>query len=768
MTSVKDEDEDETEELECKADKKDNDQKSLENSGKENESSSDDDIQAIEKTPAKRTSARVKSKSQKTEPEPEVVELSSNDDDDDKNDDDESSESSEEEDVDEVGDPKRAPGEGASKTIPADYLQPFLFGWRREVIFRRSKASSVTHCEVLYIPPQDGRYRTREAKRKRKSKADQERYFEDFPDDNLSIKNFNYVRKALGLENAAYEIIRQGKYQEEEDESSGKKSMKEVEESAGLLEDSDGEDEEITLIMGFDMDMPISLQAAQHTTGMHNEFKKRRKTRDPETCCTPPLAEDSLWTNLDDDPFGVFSELGGRSSPVTPPPLRAVKLTYSETAEKINEAIQKVKDEAFKFDATKETDLVEDLASHDAAIKKFKNFKTSTTIDPTWYPTKRAPQQPQFRGGQHQAVSRGLSSSLIMRPTMDRPCTPKCPGSYGILPSLQCVMCKHMYHAKCQGQISPKLRVFRCRKCLSRLGATNHRQQSVGGRSVLASSAGYDNNASVKLKLPMLPKNGKRPIVELVLRTTEGRYQPIKFRNNSQITETISRSLFHKVNLDAITFAPLALNSCFFVNQANQARKTLYVKSQMLPRLNGKPVFLAINPIAQPQQQPSRVSPAQQPSVPQGDQVAILVRPQKAAANSKPVLLNVPRKVALKVKVGTTLSFSASNDHKYVVMDSKIHPPVGNRARPAPAGPAKPRLPLPASLSVIPNRGPGGRPGPASSANLANLVNRKRPGITVTRTATSSPVRGPPAAKVARLSRPALPTGSNVLASGEV
>ena len=44
-----------------------------------------------------------------------------------------------------------------------------------------------------------------------------------------------------------------------------------------------------------------------------------------------------------------------------------------------------------------------------------------------------------------------------------------------------------------------------------------------------------------------MPKGGKRPIVELVLRTPEGRYQPIKFRNNSQITENIPRTLFHKV-----------------------------------------------------------------------------------------------------------------------------------------------------------------------------------------------------------------------------
>ena len=111
--------------------------------------------------------------------------------------------------------------------------------------------------------------------------------------------------------------------------------MKEVEESAGLLEGSSDEDEEVAMINGFDPEMPISLQANLHVGGMQNQFKQRKITRDPEACCTPPLAEDSLWTNLDDDPFGVFTQLGGRSSPVTPPPLRAIKLTYKETADKV-------------------------------------------------------------------------------------------------------------------------------------------------------------------------------------------------------------------------------------------------------------------------------------------------------------------------------------------------------------------------------------------------------------------------------------------------
>jgi len=74
------------------------------------------------------------------------------------------------------------------------------------------------------------------------------------------------------------------------------------------------------------------------------------------------------------------------------------------------------------------------------------------------------------------------------------------------------------------------------------------------------------------------------------------------------------------------------------------------------------------------------------------------------------VLLNVPRSVAAKVKQGTTLSFSASNDQKYTVIDNKMHPPVGKQ-KPAPKPAAKPAPPpsrpnampsLPSGVSIRP------------------------------------------------------------------
>ena len=127
-------------------------------------------------------------------------------------------------------------------------------------------------------------------------------------------------------------------------------------------------------------------------------------------------------------------------------------------------------------------------------------------------------------------------------------------------------------------------------------------------------------------------------------------------------------------------------------DQANSMRKTIYQRAKQVPHVGNRPIYLAVNPSnpatgnALKQQSknslPSQKNPtssnySQTPSTNQNsDQVSILVRQQSNGPHTKPVLLNVPRKVALKVKTGTTLSFSASNDQKYVVIDNKIHPPV--------------------------------------------------------------------------------------------
>lgn len=70
---------------------------------------------------------------------------------------------------------------------------------------------------MSYFPPESGQFRTREAKRKRTSKTDQERYFSDFPSAVLSIKNFSYVRRPLGINNSAYEIVKKGEPLEKEE-----------------------------------------------------------------------------------------------------------------------------------------------------------------------------------------------------------------------------------------------------------------------------------------------------------------------------------------------------------------------------------------------------------------------------------------------------------------------------------------------------------------------------------------------------------------------
>ena len=65
----------------------------------------------------------------------------------------------------------------------------------------------------------------------------------------------------------------------------------------------------------------------------------------------------------------------------------------------------------------------------------------------------------------------------------------------------------------------------------------------------------------VKVRLPMPSTNGKRPVVELVM-LTNGKYQPIKFTNNRQVTESIPKRLFDQANLMRKTLYQRSVQVC--------------------------------------------------------------------------------------------------------------------------------------------------------------------------------------------------------------
>ncbi|XP_023340374.1 uncharacterized protein LOC111710503 [Eurytemora carolleeae] len=537
------------------------------------------------------------------------------------------------------GDRSRQPGVGASRKIDQDFLLPFRLGWTREASVRQVKAGP-PQIDIFYWPPKDGEdhgARNREARRKRRSKVDQERYFEEFPHPQLSVNNFTYVRRPLELNNEAYEIVRYSKpsleTRSDKRTRAGKiASYKEVAEHEGLLSSNSSEDEaeEVQDITEFDQGLPLSLQVLSRVTPLREESKKRHKYPNRDRCVTPHLAEEISWTLLDDDPLGIYHELGGRSSPSTPPPLRALRLTSHPTIAAINQKLDEIRtglvDPMLRItEGNKDLNMKDNLASHDAAIKKYKDF---------------APVVPfQHRSLHGRPVQRGI---------------------------------------------------------VGRVGAAGFRPPPSAARSSNTNSVGF-----VKVRLPMLSTNGKRPVVELVM-LNNGKYQPIKFTNNRQVTESIPKRLF---------------------DQANSMRKTLYQRSVQVPKIGAKQVFIAINPSpgSRPFQSNTNGSPAnrqpqkpqqQKPQQPQqqtskppssSDQVSILVRP---AQGGNAVLLNVPRHVALKVKIGTTLSFSASNEQKYTVIDNKMHPPVGKGRPPPPRQERKPAIhtipSLPSGVSIRP------------------------------------------------------------------
>jgi len=600
------------------------------------------------------------------------------------------------------GDPSREAGADADRKIDHELLLPFSFGWKREVIFRPVKTGPPV-IDVFYWPPKadsspTGGSKVKESAsgRKRRSKVDQERYFEESPHPRLSVNNFSYVRRALGLNNECYEMIRHSRpgleTRSEKNRRASRKvgSYREVMEHEGLLSTSgsEGEDEAeagIEEVTEFDLGISVSLQLLDGVTPLREEHVKKRKYPDRARCLTPPLAQDMPWSQLDDDPLGVYTELansGGR--PTTPPPLRALRLTLKCTEEAILERVAEVKAALpSHFDRIKEgnKDLAgqEHLASHDLAVKKWKNW--------------RPPQERQREARE--------KAEQAWRP-------PSHSGSSGT-----------------GGSTS----------AMKRVQQNNLRMRAQQGPIIATTTAtspvkAVANNI-VKLRLPMTAINGKRPVVELVM-LTEGKYQPIKFTNNRQVTESIPKRLFE---------------------QANFLKKTLYQRSVQVPKIGTKQVFLAINPspVQAPGQQVQGGGVVKPPNTPPGGQtaatptanltaqVSILVRPAKGGAA---VLLNVPRSVAGRVKVGTTLSFSASADQKYTVLDNKMHPPVGQQAKkqiPPTATNTASRIPsLPSGVSI--------RPVAAGSAASKKSVSAGRP--------VSYPVRQAPPLQPTRHPKP--------------
>jgi len=560
------------------------------------------------------------------------------------------------EEEEQLGDPTRAPGDDVVGLIDSDFLLPFQHGWVRECVYREMKSGPPMLDIVYYHPPktqQDFGPKNREARRKRKSKHDQERYFEDFPHDILSVTNFSYVKRELGLNNEAYEKITEvdgGPDGRGEPRRSARQvaSYKEVAEHEGLLESehssAESSDEVVEEVTDFDFGLPLTLQLQSRVTPLREEHRRRRKYPDRKRCITPPRAADIPWTQLDDDPLGLWTELheeclrSREKAPPTPPPLRAVRLNQPRTVEMISEKLSKVKEglaDPLKRIVAANKDLVgsDNLSSHDLAVRKYKHFSSAShrnQMRPGMMGAKKAP--PQMLNRNNMSGSR--------------------PGQLG-------------------------------------------------------TSQGF-----VKVRLPMQSTNGKRPVVELVM-LTNGKYQPIKFTNNRQVTEAIPKRLF---------------------DQANSLRKTLYQRSVQVPKIGTKQVFLAINPTpggvtpytTSPHTQPPKAKPGAEKPSGQTEQVSILVRP---SGGGNAVLLNVPRNVALKVKVGTTLSFSASTDQKYTVIDNKLHPPVGKHkpAQPAQSSQSKTqsqsqsqsqtktRMPhLPSGVSIRPVT-PGSRQSPVTA-----------------------------------------------------
>jgi len=108
--------------------------------------------------------------------------------------------------------PAKNSSEETKKKIDEIYLLPFKFGWTREIHYRADNSGT---CDIYYVPPGNdddigqGKKKERgDEFRKRRSMIDQEKYFQDFPSNDLSALNFTFTKNILGLVSESFEVIR--------------------------------------------------------------------------------------------------------------------------------------------------------------------------------------------------------------------------------------------------------------------------------------------------------------------------------------------------------------------------------------------------------------------------------------------------------------------------------------------------------------------------------------------------------------------------------
>ena len=78
-----------------------------------------------------------------------------------------------------VDDPNKIQGAGATEDIPPVLMAPFLYGWKRDVVYQHAGQD---RCKIYYIPPDRGK--------KMRSRKDIDKYFEGVPNEELSSLHF--------------------------------------------------------------------------------------------------------------------------------------------------------------------------------------------------------------------------------------------------------------------------------------------------------------------------------------------------------------------------------------------------------------------------------------------------------------------------------------------------------------------------------------------------------------------------------------------------
>ncbi|XP_069688830.1 uncharacterized protein [Periplaneta americana] len=306
------------------------------------------------------------------------------------------------------------------------YLKPFEYGWKRELVHRsNTRDSGKRQSDVYYYTPSGKKVRSlREV-------------LKFLDDGNLTPENFTFFKEPLGVNDPSKEVIRDAK----KDPSPKPEKKTTPPKPKMTLKPS-----------------PVSKSKAtssRHSSATSSPASKTKATTPKPSASISPSSTSPVSASpvpmspASDAPSTPATQSPRNSSGRTVPPKTFPKIKVSSVR------LQKLPANKLPFNKSKKTE-----SSEDGELE-------IGMLPPMWSPNDSPYLKKSSTGSQSVTAVSWSSKSVIGKKTTNEPCSIRCVGVMGLIPSLQCRVCLCLYHPECVGlgSISETIHSYVCKNC---------------------------------------------------------------------------------------------------------------------------------------------------------------------------------------------------------------------------------------------------------------------------------------------------------------